>query len=76
MIDESDENQLRLSEKESFSSYKCFPLIGESLLGTIHIASHEKMNCALDMDEIISNKLNVKFDKFICGVYKSKTSEI
>lgn len=76
VIDELDENQLRLSEKESFSSYKCFPLIGESLLGTIHIASHEKMNCALDMDEIIgffSEKVSIFLSQVI---YYKKSSQI
>ena len=74
-LDEIDENQ-KLSEKESFSSYKCFPIIGETLLGTIHIASHEKMNFASDMDEVIaffSEKVNIFLSQVI---FYKKTSQI
>ena len=63
-------------EKENFNSYKSFPLVTEDLLGTIHIASYEKLNIDANMNEIIqfiSEKASIFLSQ---AIYYKKASQI
>lgn len=48
-----EEENKKNFQKENFTSYKYFPLIGDNLLGTIHLASFEKINLGKNIDETI-----------------------
>lgn len=63
-------------ERESFSSYKYFSLMGDNLLGTIHIASYEKLNFGFEIDEIIrffTEKASIFLSQ---AIYYKKASQI
>ena len=63
-------------KKENFNSYKFFPLIGDSLLGSIHIAFSEKLKLTSDLDDLI-NFFAEKASMFLSqAIFYHKTSQI